>query len=281
MSLTPQTLGAALLGMAIATTSLAEPTKKKHYGDPPDENHAWGVHDMDRPLPAIVTPGTFPTQDTPGTAPADAIRLFDGTTLDAFQRANGKAPGWKIENGELVIVPKTGAITTKQSFGDCQLHVEWMIPAGQDHRTGQNRGNSGIFLMGRYEIQVLDTLENKTYADGMAGSIYGQNPPMVNPGLGLGKWQSYDIIFRRPHFDAEGNCTKPGTVTVLHNGVLVQDHWELEGPTLHKKRTAYVAHGDAAPIRFQDHGEPTRYRNIWIRPLPEKAPAKAPVKTDG
>jgi len=273
MSLTIKPLAAALLGMTFAATSLAEPAQKKHYGDPPDENHAWGVHDMDRPLPPLITPGTFPTQQTPGTAPSDAIALFDGTSLDAFASSKGGEPKWLIENGELVVNPKTGAITTKQSFGDCQLHVEWLVPGVAANRHGQGRGNSGIFLMGRYEIQVLDTMENKTYADGMAGSIYGQNPPMVNPGLGLDKWQTYDIIFRRPHFDDKGNCIKPGTVTVLHNGVLVQDHWELEGPTLHKKRTKYVAHGDSAPINFQDHGEPTRYRNIWIRPLPEKPTA--------
>lgn len=228
----------------------------------------WEVHDKARPLPPVVDPGFAGTQDKAGLAPSDAVVLFGGTNTDALQKGNGDPIGWKIDDdGNLVIQKGAGGIQTKQAFGDMQMHLEWMVPGVEANRTGQNRGNSGIFIMGRYEIQVLDNKDNVTYADGMAGSIYGQKPPMVNAGRGLDQWQSYDIIFRRPHFNDDGSLTSPATITVLHNGVLVQDHQELLGPTRHKARTNYSKHADALPINFQDHGEPTHYRNIWVREL--------------
>lgn len=228
----------------------------------------WEVHDPNRPLPPVVEPGTPSTQERAGTAPSDAIVLFDGKSTDALQKPNGEPVGWRItDEGGLSTVPGAGGIQTKQAFGDMQLHVEWKTPTSQAERSGQQRGNSGIFIMGVYEIQVLDNKGNDTYADGMAGSIYGQTPPLANAGRGIEQWQTYDIIWRAPRFDAEGNLVKPAYVTVLHNGVLVQDHTEVLGPTQHKKRTEYKAHADKLPIAFQNHGEEAHYRNIWVREL--------------
>lgn len=234
-----------------------------------EEYMRWEVHDMDRPLPEVVTPGNPSTQEQVGSAPSDAVVLFGaGSDLSAFTNAKGEPAAWDVFDDYFVVKKGAGPLVTKQSFGDMQLHIEWMIPGVEANRTGQNRGNSGIFIMKKYELQVLDNLGNDTYADGMAGSIYGQRPPMVNAGLGLDQWQTYDVIFRRPHFDDEGNLTKPATITVLHNGVLVQDHTEILGPTRHKRRTEYSAHEDALPFTLQDHNEPTHYRNIWVRELP-------------
>lgn len=232
----------------------------------------WEVHDPNRPLPAVVEPGTPSTQEKVGTAPSDAIVLFDGKSTDALAKnGNGDPVDWRItDEGGLSTVPGAGGMQTKQSFGDMQLHVEWKTPESQANRTGQGRGNSGIFIMGQYEIQVLDNKGNDTYADGMAGSIYGQRPPLVNAGLGIDQWQTYDIIWRAPRFDDEGKLVKPAFVTVLHNGVLVQDHTEVLGPTKHKQRTEYKAHADKLPIVFQNHGEEAHYRNIWVRPLEPK-----------
>ncbi|MEM1353728.1 MAG: DUF1080 domain-containing protein [Planctomycetota bacterium] len=229
----------------------------------------WEVHDEERPLPPVVDPGHPGTQDDAGKAPSDAIVLFDGESTDALVKANGEPIGWRItEDGALSTVPRTGNIQSKQSFGDIQLHVEWRTPPSQAQRGGQGRGNSGIFLMGKYEIQVLDNKDNDTYADGMAGSIYGQRPPMVNPGRGINQWQTYDIIWRAPRFDDRGNLVEPAYVTVLHNGVLVQNHTEVLGPSRHKARTQYTAHQAKLPIVFQNHGEEAHYRNIWVRELP-------------
>jgi len=257
-----KTLTLAMTGVVLGGCALA-------FADVRERYMQWEVHDMDRPLPPVVDPGHPGTQEATGQAPSDAIVLFDGTNTDAFQNRAGEPIGWQIDdNGSLVVTPRTtGDAFTRQAFGDMQLHVEWLVPGVESERRGQNRGNSGIFIMDRYEIQVLDNKDNDTYADGMAGSIYGQKPPLVNAGRGLDQWQTYDIIFRRPHFDDDGNVTQPATVTVLLNGVLVQDHQEILGPTKHHQRTAYEAHADAVPIRFQDHGEPTRYRNMWVREL--------------
>ena len=234
-----------------------------------ESRHRWAVHDMSRPLPKVVTPGTASTEQQPGRPPSDAIVLFDGKDLSKWVSDKDGGPAkWKVENGYMEVTRKTGHIRTKQAFGDCQLHVEWACSTEIDD-SGQSRGNSGVFLMGKYEVQVLDSYNNTTYADGQAASIYGQEPPMVNACLPPGRWQSYDIIFRRPRFDKNGKVVCPSRITVLQNGVLVQENFELEGPTRHKKRTRYKPHGDKLPIRIQDHGEPVRYRNIWIRKLPE------------
>ena len=226
----------------------------------------WRVHDANRPQPRVVTPGTFSTNDCAGTPPSDAVILFDGSDLSNWVNKEGKEAEWKVEYGYMEVSPGKGDIKTKQEFGDCQLHVEWAAPA-QVEGNGQGRGNSGVFLMKNYEVQVLDCYQNETYADGMTASLYGQYPPQVNACRPPGEWQSYDIIFRRPHFDEDGNVMKPATVTVIHNGVLVQDHVELTGPTGHKSRPPYRAHPAELPIMLQDHSNPVRFRNIWVREL--------------
>jgi 3-keto-disaccharide hydrolase len=223
----------------------------------------WAVHDETRPLPPVVDPGPA---GPPAPAPSDAVVLFDGRDLSGWQDVKGEPAKWKVEGGYMEVVAKTGSIRTKQGFGDCQLHVEWASPAVVIGES-QGRGNSGVFLMDIYEIQVLDGYNNKTYADGSAASVYGQYPPLVNACRKPGEWQTYDIIFHRPRFDAAGKVASPARVTVLHNGVLVQDDVELTGPTAHKARPPYKAHADKLPLSLQDHGNPVRYRDIWIRPL--------------
>ena len=238
------------------------------FGCTETEQYDWAVHDKNRPQPRIVNPGLASTQDQAGKAPSDAIVLFDGTDLSAWESDKGEPATWKVENGYIEIVGRTGSMRTKGSFGDCQLHIEWATPSVVKGN-GQGRGNSGVYLMSKYEVQVLDSYNNMTYPDGQAGSLYGQSPPMVNASRSPGQWQSYDIIFRRPIFDGD-KLVRPATMTVLHNGVLVQDHFTLQGISTHKKRATYRPHPDKLPISLQDHGNPTRYRNIWIRPLPEK-----------
>jgi hypothetical protein len=181
---------------------------------------------------------------------------------------DGKPAGWKVENGYMEVVAKTGNISTRDSFGDCQLHVEFSEPTPAEGES-QERGNSGVFLMSTYEIQVLDSYENKTYADGQAGAVYGQYPPLVNASRPPGQWQTYDVVFHAPRF-AKGKLTAPARVTLLHNGVLVQDNVELTGPTAHGERPAYKPGPDKGPLQLQDHGNPLRYRNIWIRELHEQ-----------
>lgn len=227
----------------------------------------WKIHDLNRPLPPIITPGTSSTQDSPGKAPSDAVALFTGEDLSQWIDEHGAPANWKVEKGYMEVVPKTGNIHTKNSFGDCQLHVEFSEPVPPKGES-QERGNSGVFLMGTYEIQVLDSYENKTYADGQAAAVYGQYPPLVNASRPPGQWQSYDIVFHGPRFDAKGKLLRPARVTVFHNGVLVQDNVELTGPTAHGERPPYKPGPEKAPLALQDHDEPVRYRNIWIRELP-------------
>lgn len=229
----------------------------------------WKVHDMDRPQPPVVTPGTPSTQEKPGRPPSDAIVLFDGTDLSAWVGRNEEPAPWKVENGYMEVVARTGSIRTRQAFGDCHLHIEWVTPDPPSGE-GQGRGNSGVFLMGRYELQVLDSYENITYPDGQAAAVYAQYPPLVNASLPPGRWQTYDIVFRRPHFDENGNLVRPARMTVFHNGVVVQDAVELMGPVAHGSRPPYEAHPDRLPLSLQDHGDPVRFRNIWIRELPEQ-----------
>jgi hypothetical protein len=228
----------------------------------------WKVHDPERPQPPVVTPATPSAQEQPGKPPSDAVVLFDGKDLSQWRGDKGE-PQWKVEDGYTEIVKGKGSLTSKESFGDCQLHVEWMSPnpgSGSD----QARGNSGVFFCGRYEIQILDCYQNKTYADGTTGALYGQYPPMVNACLPPGQWQMYDIIWRAPRFDADKKLTRPARVTVVFNGVVVQDAAELVGPTAHKARPPYSAHPEKGPILLQDHGQPVRFRNIWVRPLVEQ-----------
>jgi len=199
-------------------------------------------------------------------APSDAAVLFDGRDLSQWTDEKGAPAKWKVENGYMEVVAKTGSIRTKKGFGDCQLHVEWAAPAeveGED----QDRGNSGVYLMNLYEIQVLDSYNNKTYADGSAAAIYGQYPPLVNACRKPGEWQSFDIIFHRPRFDQDGKVTAPARMTMFHNGILVHDNAVLSGPTENKARPPYKAHADKLPISLQDLSHPVRYRNIWVRDL--------------
>jgi hypothetical protein len=231
----------------------------------------WPVHDRSRPQPEIVTSGTFSTQDAPGRAPSDAVVLFGGTDLSAWKSSkNGGPAPWKVDSGYFEVVKETGGIETKEGYGSCQLHVEWQTPSppkGKD----QDRGNSGVFFMGgRYEVQVLDSYESQTYADGQAAALYGQYPPLVNASRPPGQWQVYDIVFEAPRFGDDGKLQKPARATVFHNGVVVQHATELMGPTVHKKRPPYSAHPDRLPISLQDHDHPVRFRNIWIRELKER-----------
>jgi hypothetical protein len=223
------------------------------------------VHDSSRPQPAIVTPGTASTAERAGRAPSDAVVLFDGTDLSGWIGQDGAAARWQVENGYMQVVPGTGDIRSRRHFGDCQLHVEWAAPAVVTGGS-QGRGNSGVFLMDAYEIQVLDCFENPTYADGTTAAIYGEYPPLVNACRRPGEWQTYDIIWTAPRF-AEGQLVSPAYVTMIHNGVLVHNHRALTGPTTHRAVLAYTAHAPAAPLRLQDHDDLVRYRSVWYRPL--------------
>ena len=217
------------------------------------------VHDSERPQPRIVTPGA-----TCGGAPSDAIVLFDGSDLSKWEGGEGDA-AWMVEQDYMEVVPRTGNIKTREHFGSCQLHLEFASPS-EVKGDGQGRGNSGVFLMGRYEIQVLDCFDNPTYADGAVGGIYGQWSPLVNPSRKAGEWQCYNIIWEAPVFDGDELVT-PAYVTVLLNGILLHHRKELMGPTQHRVTTSYKAHAATGPLELQDHGDKVRFRNIWYRPL--------------
>ena len=217
------------------------------------------VHDKMRPRPRIVTPGADSNQP-----PSDAIVLFDGTDLSAWKGRDGDAP-WTVENGYMQVVPKSGGIETKEHFGDCQLHLEWAAPA-EIKGESQGRGNSGVFFMGLYEIQVLDCYDNPTYADGTTGAIYGEYPPLVNACRRPGEWQTYDIVWKGPRFDGD-TVTRPASVTVFLNGVLLHLDQPLIGPTGHRDVYPYKPHPESGPLSLQDHGDLVRFRNIWYRSL--------------
>ena len=236
------------------------------------------VHDIERPNPPVIIPS-----EQLGQPPSDAIVLFDGSknTLDlewVSERKGGGNVPWTIENGCMEVSKEGGGIRTKKAFSNCQLHVEWCTPEGIDPKiTDQNRSNSGVFLMDRYEVQVLDSYTddnyktNRTYADGQASAMYGQHPPMVNACRKSDQWQTYDISFLKPLFDENGKIVRKARITVLHNGVVVHNNLEIEGTTSHKVKAAYRPHpDDKGHIRLQDHGNPIRFRNIWIRELPEQ-----------
>lgn len=211
------------------------------------------------PIPPMVDPGGH------GQAPADAIVLFDGSDLSAWRGRDGEAR-WTVEDEAMTVAGGTGDIMTKHAFGDVQLHIEWRTPsevAGES----QERGNSGVYLMERYEVQVLDSYDNRTYSNGQAGSVYKQHIPLVNASRAPGVWQSYDIIFMAPRFDSNGALDRPATLTVLHNGVLIQNHVTIKGTSVFIGEPTYEAHPPKAPVLLQDHGNPVSYRNIWIREL--------------
>lgn len=211
-----------------------------------------------KPVPPVV-------EAKAGDVPSDAVVLFDGTDLSAWESVNGGDAQWTVSNGTMTVKPGTGDIKTKESFCDIQLHFEWKTPTDVAGLEGQQRNNSGIFLQQRYEIQVLDSYNNKTYPNGQAGSVYKQTIPLVNAMREPGEWQEYDIIFNAPEFDGE-ELVKPGYVTVLHNGVLVQNHTEILGETEWIGPASYEAHG-CAPLQLQDHSNPVSFRNIWVREI--------------
>jgi hypothetical protein len=244
----------------------AEPKPTVQYVDTPTGR--WMVHDENRPAPAIITPGAGC-----GEHPSDATVLFDGTKesmVNWTDTTKEKAPSkWVVGDGYMESVKGAGYIQTKQEFGSCQLHIEFATPSKVEG-TSQGRGNSGVFLQGQYEVQVLDSYDNKTYPDGQCAALYGRSVPLVNTCRKPGEWQSYDIIYHRPLFDKDGKVTRKATFTIFQNGVLVQDHVELAGGTgwinAHTV-TDYKPHGDKGPLQLQDHGNPVRYRNVWIREL--------------
>ncbi|MFC7339184.1 DUF1080 domain-containing protein [Haloferula chungangensis] len=279
MSLGAVSAGLVAAPLASAHEDMSKPvitkeTKKNKKGEDVPYMYIDGikVHETDvtkQPLPPVVTPGD---PDKCGAPPSDAIVLFDGSEksfTENWEATDGTPSQWKIVDGAMESVKKAGYVRTKQKFGSCQLHLEWAAPANVKGE-GQGRGNSGVFLMGTYEVQVLDSYENPTYADGQASALYGRSKPLVNASRKPGEWQSYDIIFHRPQFDKEGNVTKRATFTVLHNGVLVQDHVRLSGGTGWDgphSAGEYKAHPDKLPFSLQDHGNPVRFRNVWIREI--------------
>lgn len=230
----------------------------------PDQK--WRVHDDTRPRPAVVTPGETFSHGAP--APSDAIVLFDGTDLSKWKdQKTGEAAGWKVENGYMEVAPGSGSIQTKDEFGDFQLHIEFATPEVVESAS-QGRGNSGVIIYGMYEVQVLDSYDNKTYADGQAGALYGQFPPLRNASKKPGEWQTYDIIFETARFEGD-ELVKPASVTLLHNGVAVQNKKAYIGAVSHKKVGEYKPHPPQGPLLLQDHRNPMRFRNIWIRSLGE------------
>jgi hypothetical protein len=229
----------------------------------------WHVHDPNRPQPEIVVPGTSSTQKRPGLPPSDAVVLFDGNGLSEWRDQQGNPAKWKInDHGELI--ESKGDIFTKKEFGDIQLHVEFATPTPPKGHS-QARGNSGVFLMGKYEVQVLDSYKNPTYADGALGAMYGQHPPLANVARPPGEWQFYDIVFHPPHFDEDGQLKSPAIATVFLNGVLIQDHQTYNGPTGWKILGHYSPQPPTGPIGLQDHQNATRFRNIWVRELKSDA----------
>ncbi|MGA2144559.1 MAG: DUF1080 domain-containing protein [Bryobacteraceae bacterium] len=227
----------------------------------------WHVHDPNRPHPEHIQPA-----NTPGGPPSDAVVLFDGGDLSRWvQRGKGADAGklvdarWKVGDGWFEVAPETGDLLSREKFGDCQIHVEWSSPT-EIHANSQARGNSGVLIMSRYEIQVLDAWQNPTYADGQAGAIYGQWPPLVNPARRPGEWNTYDIVFDAPRFDGQ-KLVRPGYVTVFYNDVVVHHHKEIRGAMVYRKVATYTAHAPEEPLMLQAHHDPVRYRNVWVRRL--------------
>jgi len=256
-----------LFGALLATAGygLVQEHREGYKDTPMLPGQPWHVHDPDRPYPAAVVPGA-----KLGDPPSDAVVLFDGKDLSHWTQSRDGDPTpakWTIADGDMQVVPGTGDLFSREKFGDCQLHVEWKEPPNVEGHS-QDRGNSGVFLMGKYECQVLDSYRSATYADGQAAAMYGQWPPMVNPQRPPGQWQTYDIVFHTPKWDGD-RLVEPAYITVFFNGVLVHEHLKLNGPTGHRVVNPEDNHDAAGPIGLQDHGnrEPLRFRNIWVRPL--------------
>jgi len=250
--------------LSLAVLSAFSVTASLHAG--PAETK-WLGHDRTRPLPTVVDPGFPSTQEKAGKAPSDAVVLFDGSSLSAWSAMNGEPTKWINHDNAMECVPGSGYVRTLQSFGACQLHIEFATPVPVSGNS-QGRGNSGVFFgMGKYEVQVLDSYENKTYADGSAGSVYNQYPPLVNASRKAGEWQTYDILWTPPMFTSDGALKSAARLTVFHNGVLIQNNVELIGETGWLERAPFKAHAEKLPLALQDHGNPVRYRNIWVREL--------------
>lgn len=246
---------------------IAEAPARPHAPAPP----GWLQHDMDRPQPPRVEPAANLDTRFPVAPPGDAVVLIgpDGAGLDNWETDGGEPAPWRVADGSLVVEPGTGGIRSKESFGDVQVHIEWM-PAAEPGKDGQNRSNSGLFLAdGRYEVQILDVWDNQTYADGRAAALYGQYPPLANATRPPGEWQAYDVFFRLPRFSDGGELLEEARMTVVHNGVLVQNNEVLPGTTIWLESLPYAPH-DGGRIGLQDHGSPVRFRNLWVRRLPER-----------
>jgi hypothetical protein len=255
-----------LLSIA-ALTALASFGAEQHglgYSDTPMvPGTKWHIHDGDRPQPRVVTPGDkFSEMATP---PSDAVVLFDGKDISKWKSERGGDVKWKVENGYLETT-HTGRIRTKDEFGSFQMHLEFATPE-KVVGSGQGRGNNGVNIFGKYEIQVLDSFNNPTYPDGQAGAIYGQTPPLVNASRGPGQWQTYDIVFVAPRWDDQGKMTHKGYITLFHNGVILHNHRELLGGTNHRQIMPFKPDSGKGFIELYEHGNPVRFRNIWIRPL--------------
>jgi hypothetical protein len=246
-----KTLLAALVPVAFVAGSQLSAQEMR-----PEETEVW------EPVPPVVTPGHD------GAPPSDAIVLFDGTDLSLWETMDDADAGWRVADGVMTVVPGAGDIRTRQAFGDIQLHVEWRTPVVVKSED-QGRGNSGVYLMERYEIQVLDSYNNITYPNGQAGAIYKQYIPQVNVSRPPGEWQSYDVIFTTPRFGEDSTVVTPAYMTVFHNGVLIHNHVEIQGLTLYIGLPYYDVHRDREPLMLQDHGNLVSYRNIWVRPIHE------------
>ncbi len=253
--------------LSVILAQVANQKEVIQYVDTPTGR--WMVHDESRPAPPVIRPGTCGAPTPAAKPPSDAVILFDGKDLANWSDEKGQPSKWIVRDGYMESVKGAGYVRTRQEFGSCQLHVEFATPSTVSG-TGQGRGNSGVFLHGMYEIQVLDSFENSTYPDGQCGALYGRAVPLVNACCRPGEWQTYDVVYHRPIFDAAGKVQKRALFTVLHNGVLIQDGVELQGGTgwigPHAV-TEYVKHGDKGPLMFQDHSNPVRFRNVWIREL--------------
>jgi hypothetical protein len=257
----------AIITVGACATGFAAEQQGIGYSDTPlIPGTKWHIHDGARPQPKVVTPGKKFSDGAD--APSDATVLFDGKDLSKWQSSDGGGDAkWKVENGYMETT-KTGKIRTKEEFGDFQLHMEWATPEKVEG-TGQGRGNNGVNIYGRYEIQVLDSFNNPTYPDGQAAAVYGQTPPLVNASRGPGQWQTYDIVFESPRWDESGKLVKNGNVTVIHNGVIVQHKTELMGGTQHKQIMPFKQHPPHGYLELYEHGNAVRFKNIWIRPLGE------------
>ena len=257
----PRTALSATAGIAVAAATSLSAQQAPLGG--------WPQHSRARPAPAVVTPGPYANV----LPPRDAVVLFDGSSLSSWMMSDSTPAKWRIVDGAFEVVPGTGTMVTRSSYGDVQLHIEFMSP-NPPRGTDQDRGNSGVFFGGgRYEVQVLDSYRNPTYADGQAASLYGQFPPLVNASRPPGEWQTYDITYHRPCFSATGKVLQPAVFTVMHNGVLVQDARAIIGPTANGSRPPYEKHEDRLPLMLQDHEHPVRFRNVWLRnlePLPQE-----------